>query len=293
LAILKRMAGQPATNAGPNAEAIGVWNEVLAPKFTRFRKVLADGFADHSRQALARHPVNPGEQVLDVGCGFGETTIELARVTGDALGIDCAQTFLDIGGADAARAGVTGATFRCCDAQTEPFAGAFDVCFSRFGTMFFVNPVAAMANLRRATRPDGRLLMLVWRRIDDSPLWALPKQIARRHLPPPPDEAPKCGPGPFSMGDPETVRAILTSAGWRDPALEAIDAPVRAGDTVADAIAFQLAIGPAGEIVREAGPLGDQKRPLIIAELTEALAAYTTADGVVLPAGSWCVTARA
>ena len=133
--------------------------------------------------------------------------------------------------------------------------------------MFFANPVAALANLRRAMRPDGRLLMLVWRRIDESPLWAIPKQIAQRHLPPPPDEAPKCGPGPFSLADPETVRGVLTSAGWREPELEPIDGPVRAGDTVDDAIAFQLAIGPAGEIVREAGPLGDEKRPLVLADL--------------------------
>ncbi len=202
--------------------------------------------------------------------------------TGSALGIDCAEGFLDVGRADAARDGVTGATFRCGDAQTEKFPADFDVCFSRFGTMFFANPVAALANLRRATRPGGRLLMLVWRRIDDSPLWAIPKQVARRHLPPPPDEAPKCGPGPFSLADPDTVRGMLAAAGWREPALEAIDGPVRAGDTADDAIAFQLAIGPAGEIVREAGALGDEKRPLILADLRTALAPYTTADGVVL-----------
>ncbi|MFL5305458.1 MAG: class I SAM-dependent methyltransferase [Polyangia bacterium] len=297
MAILKHVAcqcdAQGRPSSGPNAEAIGVWNEILVPKFTRFRKVLAGGFADHSRQALERHPVHPGERVLDVGCGFGETTIELAQTTGSALGMDCADAFLDVGRADAARAGITGATFRCGDAQTEKFAAEFDVCFSRFGTMFFANPVAALANLRRATRPGGRLLMLVWRRIDDSPLWAIPKQVARRHLPPPPDEAPKCGPGPFSLADPETLRGMLAAAGWREAALEPIDGPVRAGDTADDAIAFQLAIGPAGEIVREAGALGDEKRPLILADLRAALAPYTTADGVVLPAGSWCVTARA
>ena len=84
---------------------------------------------------------------------------------------------------------------------------------------------------------------------------------------PPPEEAPKCGPGPFSLADPDTVRGVLVSAGWREPALEAIDGPVRASDTVDDAIAFQLAIGPAGEMVREAGPLGEEKRPLILADL--------------------------
>jgi SAM-dependent methyltransferase len=278
---------------GPNAEAIGVWNDILVPKFTRFRKVLADGFAEHSRQALARHPVARGERVLDVGCGFGETTIELAQATGSALGIECCEPFLDVGRADAVRAGASGAAFRCCDAQTERLEPGFDVCFSRFGTMFFGQPGAAMTNLRRAMRPGGRLLMIVWRRIDESPLWAIPKRIARQHLPPPPDEAPKCGPGPFSMADTDTVRAVLEAAGWTEVAFEPIDAPIWAGDTVDDTIAMQLAIGPAGEIVREAGPLGEQKRPAVIADLHAALAPYATADGVVLPAASWCVTARA
>ena len=141
--------------ASPNAEAIGVWNEILAPKFTRFRRVMVDGFSVHSRRALELHPVHPGERVLDVGCGFGETTIELARATGSALGIDCCEPFLEVGRTDAARAGVGGAAFQNADGQTAAFERPFDVCFARFGTMFFTNPAAAMANLRRAMHPPG------------------------------------------------------------------------------------------------------------------------------------------
>ncbi len=231
--------------ASPNAEAIGVWNEILVPKFTRFRRVMVEGFGAHSRLALGRHPVHPGERVLDVGCGFGETTVELAQATGDALGLDCCEPFLAVGRADAARAGVAGATFLCADAQTARFERPFDVCFSRFGTMFFANPAAAMANLRRATRPGGRLLMLVWRRIEDNaPFW-MAKQIARRHLPPPADQAPSCGPGPFSMADAEGMEAMLRAAGWAEPAFERLDADIWIGDTVEEAIAFQMAIGPA------------------------------------------------
>lgn len=279
--------------ASPNAEAIGVWNEILVPKFTRFRRVLVEGFGVHSQRALERHPVHPGERVLDVGCGFGETTIELGRATGSALGIDCCAAFLDVGRADATRAGGGGAAFQLADGQTVTFAQPFDVCFARFGTMFFANPAAAMANLRRATRPGGRLLMLVWRRIEDNaPFW-LAKQIARRHLPPPPDEAPSCGPGPFSMADSDTVGAILNAAGWTDVAFDRIDADIWIGDTVDEAIAFQLALGPAGEIVREAGTLGEEKRSHIVADLQAALAPFRGARGVVMSTSSWCVTARA
>jgi SAM-dependent methyltransferase len=282
-----------AGTGAPNAEAIGVWNEVLVPKFTRFRRVLADGFSVYSQRALKMHPVHPGERVLDVGCGFGETTIELARMTGSALGIDCCEPFLAIGRADAARAGVAGAAFQLADGQTVKLAQPFDVCFARFGTMFFTNPAAAMANLRGATRPGGRLLMIVWRRIEDNAAFWMAKQVARKHLPPPADEAPSCGPGPFSMAGSDTVGAILNSAGWSDVAFERIDADIWIGDTVEDVLAFQVAIGPAGEIVREAGPLGEEKRPVIIDELRASLARFQTPKGVLMPSSSWCVTARA
>ena len=270
-----------------------MWNDILVPKFTRFRKVFVEGSSPHSREALARHPVKPGERVLDVGCGFGETTIELARATGSAVGIDCCEPFLEVGGADAAKAGIAGAAFQLADAQTVQFEQPFDVCFARFGTMFFAQPVSAMANLRRATRPGGRLLMLVWRRIEDNaPFW-LAKQIARKHLPPPPDETPSCGPGPFSMADPDTVGAILKAAQWTEVAFDRIDADIWMGDTVEDVLAFQVAIGPAGEIVRDAGPLGEEKRPVIIDELRASLARFQTPKGVFMPSSSWCVTARA
>ena len=134
--------------------------------------------------------------------------------------------------------------------------------------------------------------MIVWRRIEDNAAFWLAKQIARKHLPPPDDEAPSCGPGPFSMADAETVGAILKSARWAEVAFERVDADLWIGDTVDDAIAFQLAIGPAGEIVRDAGPLGETKRPEIIEELRAALGRYQTPGGVRMPSSSWCVTAR-
>jgi len=285
--------------AAPNAEHIAVWNDVLVPKFTRYRATMVEGLGAHSALALARHTPAPGARVLDVGCGFGETSLELARLVGPrgrVLGVDCCEPFLATARADAAAAGLANVAFRVCDAQTEAFdepLPPFDLIFGRFGTMFFGNPVAAMANLRRATRPGGRLLMLVWRRVQDNDWAYLPKTIARRHLPPPAEEAPSCGPGPFSMADVDTVRDILAAARWADVALERLDTEMTVGSSVAEAVAFQLSLGPAGEIVREAGPLGEQKRAAIEADLAAALAPRLGARGVTLPASSWCVTAVA
>lgn len=288
------MAALPADS--PNAQAVAVWNEILVPKFTRYRRVFVEASAPHGAQALALHPLRRGDRVLDVGCGFGETTIDIARAvgpTGGALGIDVCQPFLDVARADAARAGIDNARFRAADAQIEPWGETFDVCFSRFGTMFFANPAAALANLRGAMNPGGRLVMVVWRTIDDNDWTGVAKQVARQHLPPPPDQAPTCGPGPFSMADAGVVEAILQAAKWRQPRFERIDRPIMLGATIDDAIDFLLTIGPAGEIVRDAGALGQERRPAIIAELAARLRPFATAAGVVMHASSWCVTAEA
>ena len=182
--------------------------------------------------------------------------------------------------------------FQVADAQTQRFGSEFQLCFARFGTMFFQSPLSAMRNLKQALVPGGRLNMLVWRIIADNDWLSLAKQSAQAHLPPPPDNGQSCGPGPFSMADPDAVRAILEGAGFTNIALERIDAPVMVGLTVPEAIDFQLAIGPAGELVREAGQLGIEKRPAIAADLAALLEKHLTPKGVIMGSSSWCVTAE-
>jgi SAM-dependent methyltransferase len=278
----------------PNAESIALWNDVLVPKFIRYRHILVEGLDPHARAALDRHGPTPGTTVLDVGCGFGESTIALAARAapgGFALGVDCCEGFVSVGRADAARAGVTNLRFEVTDAQTHRFRPGFGLCFSRFGTMFFADPVAAFRNLHRALAPGGRLVMVVWRAREDNDWLALGRKVVRGHLPAAPESPPLAD--PFALADVATGREKLAAAGFTEIDFERIDAPVMVGRNLDEAVEFQLQIGPAGELVRDAGAEGEALRPTIVAELRRALAAYQQPSGVMMPASSWTVTARA
>jgi ubiquinone/menaquinone biosynthesis C-methylase UbiE len=241
-------------------------------------------------------PVKKGDHVLDVGCGFGDTAIKLARQVGPSghvVGLDCCDDFLDYGRRDAEAAGVSNVTFVRGDAMAEPFAPEYDFVFSRFGTMFFSNPVAAMRNMRTALKPGGTLTHIVWRRPDDNPWLSMAKGVVLQFLPPPGDEAQTCGPGPFSMQNQEMVTSMMKAAGYEDIRFQRVDAPVLVGHSVEDAINFQLAIGPAGEVFREAGDEAEEKRDAIEAALAEAIRQQKNGeDGIVMPSSSWVISAR-
>lgn len=277
------------------SEYVDFWNEILVPKFVRFKHVLVDGLTHHSRQVFPTLEVKTGDKVVDVGCGFGDTAIELARrvgPSGSVLGLDCCDGFLAYGRKDAAAEGIDNVSFVEADVQTYPFEPDFDFCFSRFGTQFFENPVAALRNMRRSLKPGGTMTMIVWRTIDDNPWLGLPKQIVSEFLPPPGEDARTCGPGPFSMADPDQVRMQLQGAGYEDISFERIDAPVLVGSTPDDAVEFQLALGPAGEIYREAGEVAERRHGEITDALKAELSRYETDEGVVMQSSSWKVTAR-
>lgn len=283
-----------AAMAGQN-EYVEFWNEVLVPKFRKYKHILVGGLTHHSARIFPKLEVRPGDRVVDVGCGFGDTALELARRVGSegsVLAIDCCEAFLADGREEAARLGVGNVRFVEADVQTYPFEPAHDFCFSRFGTQFFENPVAALRNMRKSLRPGGTMTMIVWRHIEDNPWLGLPKEVVLRHLPPPGDNARSCGPGPFSMADTGVVTRQLEIAGYTDIDFERIDAPLMVGHSLDDAVAFQLALGPAGEVYREAGELAVQRHDAIVDALQTALLPYLRDEGVVLDSSSWKVSAR-
>lgn len=271
------------------------WNDILAPKFIRFKHVLVNGLTLHSEAVFPNLPVKSGDKVLDVGCGFGDTAIKLANLVGPngkVIGVDCCDAFLSYAENDAAARGISNVDFVRGDAEIALPPEDFDFVFARFGTMFFSNPVAGLRNMRRSLKPGGKMVHIVWREHNDNPWLSMAKNIVLKHLPQPGEDALTCGAGPFSMSNRETVTMMMISAGYVDINFERVDAQVLIGNNIEDAIAFQLALGPAGEVFREAGEEGEQKRDVIEAAMADAISKQKIgSSGIMMDSSSWVITA--
>lgn len=281
-----------------NAIPVEAWNTVLYEKFCRFRYVLTNGVADHGHELLRRHPYPAGARVLDVGCGFGDTTQMIAQqigAAGIASGVDCAPNFIADASREASDAGVKNVAFFVADVQVDDLRGPYDHAFSRFGTMFFNLPVAALRNIRKALKPNGQFSMIVWRKREDNPWVHKAEFVVRKIVPVVSHEETDqvhCGPGPFSMAGADLVSDMLRIAGFERIGFERYDTDICIGRTVDDAIEFAMALGPAGEIIRLAGETGQKLKPDVVEGLREALAEHMRADGVWIRSSSWFVSAR-
>ena len=236
----------------------------------------------------------PGAQVLDVGCGCGGTTLAAARLIapGQAVGVDLSGPMLARARARAEAAGLGNAVFQQGDAQVHPFGPArFDTVISRFGTMFFADPVAAFANVRSAVRPGGRLIFVCWQPLAANQWLLVPGAALAEHLPPP-GFGSGDGPGMFAFADPDRVRPILAAAGWRD--IEITSEPrsilVGGGGSVDDAVEF-LRTGSMGRMMLAGADADTVDRA--VASVRAALTPYADAEGVHLDAGVWLVQAAA
>ncbi len=281
--------------AATNQEAAEAWSGPLFDRFVRYRDLVADGLGAHGRAAMESHPPGPGDRVLDLGCGFGDTTQRLAELVGpegEALGLDVSEPFIELARSEAE--GVENVRFACADLQVAELEGGFDYAFSRMGIMFFANPVQAFRNVRTALKPGGRLCAVVWRRKLDNAWMHRAEQVVEEYLDRPEEtDEPTCGPGPFSMANADTVTEQLTIAGFAQISLQRCDLPIKIGGDLDHAVEFNMALGPAGEVLRLWGDRVEEIRPKIAAELREALAEFHGPDGVIAPASTWIVGATA
>jgi SAM-dependent methyltransferase len=281
----------------PNAPYIECWNDVLTPKWLRFRHLLSGNGRIHSDLAYPRLSIRRGQRVLDVACGFGETTLELGdRVgpLGSVLGLDCTSAFIEIAEREREISGVNNVEYWVADIDDVLLpARAFDAAVSRFGIMFCASPVRALRTIARALVPGGELGLICWRSVAHNPCWALAEEVALRHAPPPGEQAQTCGPGPFSMADRETDERILHAAGFEDVRFVQQDAELCVGRTLQEAIDYQMLVGPAGYVIREAGAAGVEATPAIRAELRRVLQPHLRSDGSVwLASSTWFLRAR-
>jgi SAM-dependent methyltransferase len=239
---------------------------------------------------LAGAAIAPADRVLDIGCGAGVSTRAAAQVAvdGHATGIDLSGRLLAEARRRSEVAGLANTTFVQGDAQVHPFQPeAFDVVISRFGVMFFGDPVTAFSNIGRAVRPGGRLALLAWQGLDRNE-WlrtVLETLAAGRALPGPQPGAP----GPFGLVDPDHVRRVLTAAGFSDVELADEREPVNFGADPDDAYAFVSALGVTRALLRG---LDEPARTAVLEALRTRLAARAGSDGVLLGAAAWLITAR-
>lgn len=283
--------------AASNLEATEAWSGPLFEAFVKYRELVTSGLGAHGEAAMAAHPPQTGDRVLDLGCGFGDTTQWLAGLVGEggeAVGIDVSEPFIQAALREAEEAGVENVRFEVGDVQVTEFGETFDYAFSRMGIMFFANPVQALRNVRAALIPGGRFCAVVWRRKLDNDWMHRAELVVENYLDHPEEtDEPTCGPGPFSMANADTVSEQLKIAGFEEITLQRCDLPLKIGDDIEHAVEFNMALGPAGEVLRLWGDRVDEIRPKIAGELREALAEFEEPDGVFAPASTWIIGARA
>lgn len=286
------MTDAPQPTPGANSDSIAFWSGAQGEKWSRLQKRIDAMLGPFGCKARERLAIKRGEHGLDVGCGTGDTSLELADAVGpegSVTGIDVSRPMLQKATARASTIPELNLRFIEADAQTHDLpAGRFDFLFSRFGVMFFGDPVAAFANLRSAARPGGRIGFVCWRDPADNPWATLPARVARAHVELPP-RPPANAPGQFGFADEAYVRQVLETAGWADIAVERFDTRIALGRDTTEAADFLIEMGPAGPALAEAGA---ETRRRAHADLRAALEDHAGTGGVRMDYSTWIVTAR-
>jgi SAM-dependent methyltransferase len=274
--------------ASSNADQLREWDGPGGAFWAENAARFDAGVAAHHGPFMAAAAIRPADRVLDVGCGAGQASRDAARAAsqGSVLGVDLSSKMLEVARGLATAEGLTNAGFEQADAQVHPFAAeGYDAAISRHGTMFFGDPVTAFANIGRALRPGGRLVLLTWQPVAANEwIREIATALAAGQQPP---TAPPTAPGPFALSDPDRVRGLLGETGFREVRIEPHAGPMYWGPTAGEAERFVL--GVAGWMM---GGLDAASRARAVGNLRASLAAHETGRGVVYDSATWIITAR-
>ena len=277
----------------PNAGMSEFWNGSGGENWVSREARLEASLRPFGQQAMAAGTIIAGQQILDIGFGCGDSTLEMAGKVGpegQVHGVDISVAMVEAAEKKAAEKGVANVSFECADAQTKAFpVDNYDLIFSRFGVMFFDEPITAFKNIYTALKPGGRLAFMCWAPRDKNAWVGLPLQVVAKHLSLP--APPAIGePGPFSLSEEPRVTGILGAAGFTDIAVELFQTPFVLGGDVDEALSFLMQLSPSGGAINNA-EADEETRARIAVDMAEMLKPHKSTKGVSMNASALLVTA--
>ena len=273
-----------------NAEQAAQWDGPAGAHRTRYAAVFDAEDRPHNERFRTAAGVTARDRVLDIGCGTGQSTRDAARAAtaGSALGIDLSAQMLEHARRISREEGLTNISFEQADAQVHPFpASGFDLAISRFGSMFFDDPVAAFGNIGHALHPGGRLVLLVWQARERNAWSTTIRDAIAGDMEVPP--LPATGPSPFSLGNPDVAGGILAAAGFTEISFTDVHEPVYYGPDAAVALDVVSGLRSTKDLLAD---MDDKQAEQAVARLRAALAAHETSEGVFFDARTWIIAAR-
>jgi SAM-dependent methyltransferase len=287
------MAADQGPEGAANADQAEYWNSESGQRWVTYQDALDQRFAPLTELLMGRAGVRAGECVIDVGCGTGTTTMQLAAAVGahgSVLAIDIAEPLLAAARRRCLHGGHANVRLIRADAQTHRFErGCHDAVVSRFGVMFFDDPVAAFRNLASALRPQGRLAFVSWGPLAANPWFVLPLEVGIERLGPPEPQPPRA-PGPLALSEPDYIDEVLSGAGFADVRIDQVDTHLPGARSTRDEAELMSLFGPLARLMRERGA-DEATRLTLVDRLADRLARFATADGVRLPAAVHLTTA--
>lgn len=279
-----------------NTDMKAFWNGNTGLGWVRFQDQLDVMLKPFSNAAMERAMPMDGADILDIGCGCGDTSLELGRragPSGHVTGIDISQPMLARAQKRGTEALADNVSFRHLDAQTGQLGEQTrDIVFSRFGVMFFDEPVRAFSNMKSALKPGGQMVFICWQPPKQNQWVQVAVDVVRRHVELPPPPAPE-DPGEFAFGDADRVRRIMAGAGFSDISIDAFESPISlaGGVNLDDTVDFTMMMGPASRAIASAGD-DTELRGKLSEEMRDTLAPYETENGVIMGSACWLVSAQ-